>query len=334
MKRIVCLSVLLVMCLVIQPLMVFASEPESGTWGDNITWEYEDGVLTFSGVGEMDNSSNQNLRNWLSYSDKVTKVVVEEGITKLTSNFIQRFELVTTVSLPEGLTAISGRAFSMCSSLTDINIPTTVTAIMDNAFYGCSSLKEIQLPDGLQYLDMDVFWNCTALESISIPASVTFFGDSVFNNCTALKSAYFYCDAFYGVCSSFENVTATIYYPRDNAAWTELIPKVYRGNLTWEPFCADNHTAQTIAAVAPGCITTGLTEGKQCKYCGKVLQAQEVIPATGIHTFGEWKIVDSSEEGVLVERSCVHCGSLCRLSGGVRRICGYICRSCRRIGGP
>jgi hypothetical protein len=36
---------------------------------------------------------------------------------------------------------------------------------------------------------------------------------------------------------------------------------------------------------------------------------EETIPENTEHehTFGEWEIVDSSEEGVLVERSCVHC---------------------------
>ena len=152
---------------------------------------------------------------------------------------------------------------------------------------------------------MDAFRNCTALESITFPATLTLVDG--FSNCTSLKTIYFQGDAVMGSSGAFQNVTATVYYPRGNATWETVISEDYMGNLTWEPFCADNHTAETVAAVAPGCTTTGLTEGKVCKYCDEVLQAQEVIPATGIHTFGEWKIVDSSEEGVLVERSCVHC---------------------------
>ena len=307
MNKIVYLCILIILCLLAQPAVVCASEAETGVWGDNIVWKYEDGVLTFSGVGEMEGSSAQNLRNWLSYADKVTEVVVEEGITKLTSNFIQRFELVTTVSLPEGLTAISGRAFSMCSSLTDINIPTTVTAIMDNAFYGCSSLKEIHLPDGLQYIDMDVFWNCTALESITIPESVTFCGTGCFNDCTSLKSIYFQGDAPLSLEFAFRDVTATVYYPIGNATWTEEKMQVARGDITWKTYCP-KHTEKVIAGTEPGCTTTGLTEGKVCKNCGEVLQAQEVIPATD-HIFGEWvevKAATTEEEGLL-ERKCNDC---------------------------
>lgn len=307
MRKIVCLCVLAMLCIMVQPTVISASEPESGTWGDNITWKYEDGVLTFSGVGEMEDSSAQNLRNWLSYADKVTEVVVEEGITKLTSNFVQKFELLTKVSLPEGLTEISGRAFSMCSSLGEIDIPSTVTTIWDNAFYGCSSLKEIQLPGGLQYIDMDAFWNCTALESITIPESVTFCGTGCFNDCTSLKSIYFQGDAPLSLEFAFRDVTATVYYPIGNATWTEEKMQVARGDITWKTYCP-KHTEKVIAGTEPGCITTGLTEGKQCKYCGKVLQAQEEIPATG-HIFGEWEEVKAAttEETGLAERKCENC---------------------------
>ena len=50
------------------------------------------------------------------------------------------------------------------------------------------------------------------------------------------------------------------------------------------------HTPVVDEAVAPTCTETGLTEGSHCSTCETVLEAQEVIPATG-HTWGEW-IVD------------------------------------------
>ena len=43
------------------------------------------------------------------------------------------------------------------------------------------------------------------------------------------------------------------------------------------------HTPTTVAAVAPTCTETGLTEGTVCADCGEILAAQEVISATG-HT--------------------------------------------------
>ncbi len=63
-------------------------------------------------------------------------------------------------------------------------------------------------------------------------------------------------------------------------------------------------------AVSPTCGATGLTEGKHCSKCGKIFVAQNVIPATGNHTFGEWvttKSPTTKEEG-LKERTCA-CGA-------------------------
>ena len=44
---------------------------------------------------------------------------------------------------------------------------------------------------------------------------------------------------------------------------------------------ATGHTEETLDAVAPGCETTGLTEGKWCSVCETILVAQNVISATG-----------------------------------------------------
>ena len=46
------------------------------------------------------------------------------------------------------------------------------------------------------------------------------------------------------------------------------------------------HTEVIDASVRPGCETTGLTEGKHCSVCNKVLVAQETVEALG-HDYGE-----------------------------------------------
>ena len=43
----------------------------------------------------------------------------------------------------------------------------------------------------------------------------------------------------------------------------------------------------TLEAVAPTCTTFGLTAGVKCSGCGKILIAQEIVPALG-HDMGEW----------------------------------------------
>ncbi|MBR3875147.1 MAG: hypothetical protein IKJ25_00020, partial [Clostridia bacterium] len=46
-----------------------------------------------------------------------------------------------------------------------------------------------------------------------------------------------------------------------------------------------DHTKEILEAVAPTCIATGLTEGVKCSVCDTVIDAQETIPATGVHNY-------------------------------------------------
>jgi len=74
------------------------------------------------------------------------------------------------------------------------------------------------------------------------------------------------------------------------------------------------HTDETLAAVAPDCTNTGLTEGKKCSVCGEILVAQETVDALG-HKYGEatykWVMVDATETepasaSVTATRVCVN----------------------------
>ena len=46
------------------------------------------------------------------------------------------------------------------------------------------------------------------------------------------------------------------------------------------------HTPTGIAAVSPTCTETGITEGSKCSVCGRILEAQAVVPALG-HSYDE-----------------------------------------------
>ena len=59
--------------------------------------------------------------------------------------------------------------------------------------------------------------------------------------------------------------------------------------VKWEEDVCE-HVAVTDAAVEPTCTEKGLTEGKHCSKCGKILQAQTEIPALGHDFSNEWTI--------------------------------------------
>ena len=69
---------------------------------------------------------------------------------------------------------------------------------------------------------------------------------------------------------------------------------------------AKGHTEETIPAVPATCTTAGKTKGKKCSVCSEVLEAQQEVPATGQHTWGEWSKVDDTNH----KRTCSVCQSV------------------------
>ena len=130
------LSLLLAICLVagLLPTSAFAAQVlKNGSCGGNVTWTVtDDDTLTISGTGAMVNSGS----SWGGYSELITSVVVEEGVTSICDSAFKDCKKLTTVTLPAGLTSIGASAFEGCYSLTGIVIPDSVTSIGAKAVYG------------------------------------------------------------------------------------------------------------------------------------------------------------------------------------------------------
>ena len=203
------------------------AENASGSCGSNVSWLFnaETGELIISGTGSMADYSAETAP-WKDYNDKITNVVVEEGITALwTNNRSQPFNGITqrfTVSLPStlekierdfnsctNLTAVTfpekgvlekvdGWAFSGCSSLESIVFPNNAkTKFYDGSFNNCYALTSVVLGNKTDRLDGRVFNNCRALTEIVIPASVVQVGNALdvqgpaFNGCSGLSKITF-----------------------------------------------------------------------------------------------------------------------------------------------
>lgn len=159
-------------------------------WSGNTLWELTgDGVLTFTGEGNMKNYAFTDIRPWEDYTDQITSVVIKEGVTAVGQCAFKDLTRLESVELPEsGLTKIGIGAFYGCSSLKKIYIPDYIYTVWAYTFKGCSSLTDVRLPKQLTKIDMGAFENCTALEFIFIPGKTTIIGAWSFKGCTALDT--------------------------------------------------------------------------------------------------------------------------------------------------
>ena len=90
-----------------------ANAESSGTCGPNLKWHLtDDGVLTISGKGEMDDYNFHDGSPWKNSG--VKRIIIGDGVTTIGDN-----------------------AFSYCKSLTSVTIPNSVTTIGDGAFSYC-----------------------------------------------------------------------------------------------------------------------------------------------------------------------------------------------------
>ena len=149
---------------------------DSGSCGENVNYKVEttDGgktyQVTISGTGWMTDydyyASPKPIRSpWFDMSDKITAIVVEEGVH-----------------------SIGNHAFMYCNALTSLTLPSTLEKIGILTFYGCASLPAVNLPEGFKWLDNAAFHSCTSLKSLVIPSTMTYIPNEGFANCTSLES--------------------------------------------------------------------------------------------------------------------------------------------------
>ena len=187
----------------------YAEVVASGEYGENLTWELdEEGTLTFSGTGEMRNSSYAELRPWyMSYSD-VKKVIIEDGITSIGDWMFRDCICLTDIVIPDSVTKIGARVFDdtpwlrarieenplvivnhilvfgrTCEGA--VTIPEGVTDIVESAFYG-SDMTEVTLPESLTSIGNHDFEGCEKLKKVNLTDSITSIGQWAFHDCFSL----------------------------------------------------------------------------------------------------------------------------------------------------
>jgi len=183
-----------------------AATEESGTLGENITWELDDnGTLTISGSGDIPSDLSQ------LYNEEIKSIVINNGITTIGDMAFANFKNLTSVILSDSITNIGYAAFYSCKNLTSITIPDSVISIGFDVFYDTPWLEEqrknnplvivngilidgyscegdVTIPNDVTSINVSAFSDCDNLTSIIIPDSVTSIGASAFSGCKNLTS--------------------------------------------------------------------------------------------------------------------------------------------------
>ncbi|MBQ4119758.1 MAG: leucine-rich repeat domain-containing protein [Clostridia bacterium] len=149
MKKLLSAVLVLVMLFTLIPLGAVTSLAEtlSGTTGD-CTWTLVDGVLTISGNGEMGEHCDNGwwyTFPWEDYQREITKIIIEEGVTRITKS-----------------------AFWGCRNLEEVSIAESVKKIEEKAFSTCGDNKiELVLSKNISYVDFSAFYNTNFCVTVS-----------------------------------------------------------------------------------------------------------------------------------------------------------------------
>ena len=198
-------------------------DPWSGTIGANISWTLSDeDILTISGSGAMNNYADGKAP-WNGMRFSVKHVKIGEGITQIGSS-----------------------TFYDCMALDNVTFPETVISIGNRAFYDCSRLTGITLNDAVKSIGSEAFSGCVKMSYFNAGRDLATIGSKAFANCVNLSTLTFRGDAPSIGTDAFSGVTATAYYPADNATWTEAVRKDYGGSITWVSYTPEESKAYDI----------------------------------------------------------------------------------------
>ena len=79
-----------------------------------ITWTLSsDGTLTISGT-DMPDDESDNYAPWYSQREKIKNVIIENGVTNISSYAFLDCYVLTSVTIPNSITNIGNSAFSGC----------------------------------------------------------------------------------------------------------------------------------------------------------------------------------------------------------------------------
>ncbi len=152
----------------------------SGECGDNLTWTLtDDGTLTISGEGEMDDWELYTKVPWYTMREEISAIIIEEGVASIGGYAFHDHDGFTDIELPKSLTSIGKHAFSDCNALTGITIPSNVSTIGNYCFADCSKMTCLEIL-GDADVGVRAVSSCDALVELIVGNDVTMLDENLY----------------------------------------------------------------------------------------------------------------------------------------------------------
>lgn len=142
------------------------SERAPGYCGEAILWNLEDGTLTITGTGPMDDFPDG--APWEEHKDDIRKVIISDMITYVGAYSFCDYDSLTDVQFGGDVYEIGERAFFSCDGLTEVHLPASFKVFGPSSFMGCTRLKEFHCEGRFPSFRQNCLWDTYA--TIYFPA--------------------------------------------------------------------------------------------------------------------------------------------------------------------
>lgn len=139
---------------------------EPGHCGENMTWAYEEGVLTVTGEGAMDDFEED--APWAEHREEIREVVLTGGVTYIGARAFRDYDALEKVDFGDALYEIGAEAFLSCEGLTAVYLPRSFKIFGESSFLSCTNLEEIHCEGGFPSFRLNSMWDTYA--TIYFPA--------------------------------------------------------------------------------------------------------------------------------------------------------------------
>lgn len=289
--------------------------------GKDVNWTFNEttGTVTVSGTGAMKDFGASDAP-WKQYIDKITAVVIEDGVTTVGMNAFSSCLNLGSVELGKDIETIKTGAFAGCEKITSLHIPASLTSFSMGSFSGLKGLTTItvdqdntsfkavdnvlftadgealllypsqkadenyMVPEGVVELGYMAFEANPIIKTVILSDTVKVIDERVFMNNDNLETVIIPNEISSIAKEAFYNCSKlkTVHYLGTKNEWNNKTK-----HSQWASPAVEAHFAAEIEKVAANCTTAGHEAGIYCDSCAAYITGGTVLPIDENNHAGE-----------------------------------------------